>query len=117
MMQKIGGIAVLVGLILAVVGSLLVNENLRMTGILILLFTATIAGYRFIKFSITVPTMDVIGTCVDKKQLTSYYIISFRTGNGVISGQASLKNGSSIEIGEKAKLKVKGPLIIEINKI
>ncbi len=117
MIQKIGGIAVLAGLVLAVAGSFLVNENLKITGILILLFTATIAGYRFIKFSITVPTVDVIGKCVEKKQHTSYYIVSFRTGNGVISGQASLKNGDLIKVGEKAKLKVKGPLIIEINKI
>jgi len=117
LLERIGGIAVLAGLIISVVGSVIENPDLKITGVLILLITATVAGYRFLKFHLTTPSIDLVGICIERKRLSSYYVISFRTGGEIYSGRASLKMGERVKIGEKVRLKVKGPAILEITRI
>jgi hypothetical protein len=116
MLQKLTGIAVLTGLIVSVTGSVLENENMKLAGIIILLMIATLAGYRFLKFSALTPTSNITGTCIGLKRLSTYYELSFRTGAGVYSGQASLKLGNELKIGDRVSLLIKGPVILEINK-
>ncbi len=116
MLQKITGVAVLAGLVISVTGSILVNENMKLAGILMLLVIATLAGYRFLKFSVLTPTSDIIGTCIGLKRFPTYYELSFRTNTGVYSGQARPKIGGGVKIGDRVKLVVKGPVILEINK-
>ncbi len=118
MLERIGGIAVLAGLIISVAGSVIENPDLKITGVLILLITATVAGYRFLKFQLTTPTTDFVGICIERKRLSSYYVLSFRTGGvEIYSGRASLKMGEGVKIGERVSLKVKGPAILEITRI
>jgi hypothetical protein len=116
MLQKLTGIAVLSGLIISVTGSILENENMKLAGIIILLVIATLAGYRFFKFSALTPTSNITGTCIGLKRLSTYYELSFRTGAGVYSGQASLKLGNGLKIGDRVSLLIKGPVILEITK-
>ncbi|HHU85278.1 MAG TPA: hypothetical protein GXZ25_00505 [Peptococcaceae bacterium] len=116
MLERIGGIAVLAGLIISVAGSVIENQDLKITGVLILLITATVAGYRFLKFQLTTPSTDFVGICIERKRLSSYYVLSFRTGGEIYSGRASLKMGEGVKIGERVRLKVKGPVILEIDK-
>lgn len=117
MLGKIAGVVVLAGLVLSVAGAVMGNENIKTTGNLVLLITATVAGYRFLKFYATTPTSEFMGTCIEQKRFSSHYILSFRAGSaGMYSGRASLKLGDQIKIGEKARVKVKGPVILEISK-
>ena len=116
MLQKITGIAVLAGLAISVTGSILVNENMKLAGIVILLVIATLAGYRFLKFSALTPTSNIIGTCIGLKRYSTYYELSFRTSTGVYNGQARLQIGSEHKIGDRVKLVIKGPVILEIHK-
>ena len=116
MLERIGGIAVLAGLIISVAGSVIENQDLKITGVLILLITATVAGYRFLKFQLTTPSTDFVGICIERKRLSSYYVLSFITGGEIYSGRASLKMGEGVKIGERVRLKVKGPVILEIDK-
>ncbi|MGI5941483.1 MAG: hypothetical protein ACOX86_04430 [Pelotomaculaceae bacterium] len=116
MLERVGGIAVLAGLIISVAGSVIENQDLKITGVLILLITATVAGYRFLKFQLTTPSTDFVGICIERKRLSSYYVLSFRTGGEIYSGRASLKMGEGVKIGERVRLKVKGPVILEIDK-
>ena len=117
MLERVAGVAVLAGLILSVVGSVIEHSDLKTSGVLILLITATIFGYRFLKFHVTTPISDFEGICIERKHLSSYYILSFRTGGAEIySGRASLKMGKQVKMGERVKLKVKGPAILEISK-
>jgi len=117
LLERIGSIAVLAGLIISVVGSVIENQDLKTTGVLILLITATVAGYRFIKFHLTTPTSDFEGICIERKRLPTYYALSFRTGGEIYSGRASLRTGEGVKIGEKVRLKVKGPAILEITRL
>jgi hypothetical protein len=116
LLERVGGIAVLAGLIISVAGSVIENQDLKITGVLILLITATVAGYRFLKFQLTTPSTDFVGICIERKRLSSYYVLSFRTGGEIYSGRASLKMGEGVKIGERVRLKVKGPVILEIDK-
>ncbi|MFA4884647.1 MAG: hypothetical protein WC601_02500 [Desulfotomaculaceae bacterium] len=115
-MGRLAGIAVLVGMIMSVTGSFLGNNNLKVSGYLMLLIIATLAGYRYLKFSATTPVSEIAGTCIDLKRLPTHYVLSFRTGSGIYSGQAALKVGSNISKGDSVTLKIKGPVILEINK-
>ncbi len=115
-MGKLAGIAVLTGMIISVTGSFLGNDQLKISGYLILLVIATLAGYRYLRFSTTTPVSEIAGTCVDMKRLSTHYVLSFRTGSGIYSGQANLKVGSNINKGDRVSLKIKGPVILEINK-
>lgn len=118
MLERMAGIVVLAGLILSVAGAVMENQDLKTTGVLILLITATIAGYRFLKFQLTTPTSDFVGICIERKRLSSHYILSFRTGGvEIYSGRASLKMGEGVKTGERVRLKVKGPAILEITRI
>lgn len=116
MLQKLTGIAVLAGLVISVTGSILENENMKMAGIVMLLVIATLAGYRFLKFSVLTPTSNIIGTCIGLKRFPTYYELSFRTSTGVYNGQASPQIGSELKIGDRVKLVIKGPVILEIYK-
>ncbi|NQS75007.1 MAG: hypothetical protein HQP61_00995 [Peptococcaceae bacterium] len=116
MLQKMAGLAVLAGLIITVAGSITVNEDLRLTGIVILLVIATVAGYRLLKFSLLTPTSNIIGTCIGLKRGPTYYELSFRTPSGIYNGQARLQIGRDIQIGDRVKLVIKGPVILEIHK-
>lgn len=116
MLQRITGIAVLAGLVISVTGTILENENMKLAGIVILLVIATLAGYRFLKFSVFTPTSNITGTCIGLKRLPTYYELTFRTGTGVYSGQASLKTGDGLKIGDRVNLLIKGPVILEIRK-
>ncbi|NLI14340.1 hypothetical protein [Pelotomaculum propionicicum] len=116
-MGKLAGIAVLAGMIISVTGSFLGNENLKISGYLILLVIATLAGYRFLRFSATTPVIEITGTCIDLKKLPTHYTLSLRTGVGIYSGQANLKVAGDINKGDKLSLKVKGPVILEAKKI
>lgn len=115
-MGKLAGIAVLTGMIISVTGSFLGNDQLKISGYLILLIIATLAGYRYLKFYGTTPVNEIAGTCIDMKRLSTHYVLSFRTGSGIYSGQANLKVGSNISKGDRVSLKIKGPVILEINK-
>lgn len=117
MLQKLTGIAVLAGLVISVTGSILENENMKLTGIIMLLVIATLAGYRFLKFSALTPTSNISGTCIGIKRLSTYYALSFRTGSGVYYGQAGLKIGNDLKIGDRVSLVIKGPIILEIHNI
>lgn len=118
MLEKIAGFVVLTGLILSVAGALIGHENIKITGNLILLITATIAGYRFLKFYAITPTSEFVGTCIEQKRFSSHYILSFRAGGaGMYSGRAGLKLGEKIKMGERARIKMKGPVILEITKL
>lgn len=118
MLEKTAGIIVLTGLILSVAGFVVGYENIKIAGNLILLITATIAGYRFLKFYATTPTSEFVGTCIEQKRFPSHYILSFRAGAaGMYSGRAGLQLGDQIKMGERARVKVKGPVILEINKL
>lgn len=116
MLQRLTGIAVLAGLVISVTGSILENENLKLSGIILLLVIATLAGYRFLKFSALTPTRTIYGTCIGLKRLSTYYEFSFRTSTGVYNGQASLKIGNDLKIGDRVELVIKGPVILEIRK-
>jgi hypothetical protein len=116
MLQRLAGTAVLAGLVISVIGSILDNENMKLTGVVILLVIATLASYRFFKFSILTPTSNIVGTCVGLKRLSTYYDLSFRTGAGIYSGQASLKIGNDLKIGDRVSLVIKGAVILEIHK-
>jgi hypothetical protein len=117
MLQRLAGISVLAGLVISFIGSILDNESMKLTGIIILLVIATLASYRFLKFTVLTPTSNITGTCVGIKRLSTHYDLSFRTGTGLYSGQANLKIGNDLKIGDKASLVVKGPVILEIHKI
>jgi hypothetical protein len=69
-----------------------------------------------LKFQLTTPSTDFVGICIERKRLSSYYVLSFRTGGEIYSGRASLKMGEGVKIGERVRLKVKGPVILEIDK-
>lgn len=116
MLQKMAGVGVLAGLVISVIGSVLENENMKLAGIVTLLAIATLAGYRFLKFSVFTPTSNITGTCIGLKRLPTYYELSFRTTTGVYNGQAGLKTGSEIKIGDRVRLLIKGPVILEIHK-
>ena len=116
MLQKLTGIAVLAGLVISVTGSILENESIKLAGIVILLVIATLAGYRFLKFSLLTPTSNITGTCIGLKRLPTYYELSFRTVTGVYTGQAGLKAGAEVKMGDRVKLLIKGPVILEIHK-
>jgi hypothetical protein len=116
MLQKLAGIAVLAGLVISLAGSILENESMKLTGVLTLLVIATLAAYRFFKFTVLTPTTKISGTCIGIKRLLTYYELSFRTGAGVYNGQASLKIFSDLKIGDKVSLVTKGPVILEIHK-
>ncbi len=116
MLQKLAGIAVLAGLVISVTGTILENENMKLAGILTLLVIASLAGYRFLKFSVFTPTSNITGTCIGLKRLPTYYELTFRTGTGVYSGQAALKIGNGLKIGDRVNLLIKGPVILEIRK-
>ena len=116
MLQKLAGIAVLAGLVISFTGSILENENMKLTGFVILLVIATLAAYRFFKFSLLTPTTKISGTCIGIKRQLTYYELSFRTGAGVYNGQANLKIVNDLRIGDKVSLVIKGPVIMEIHK-
>jgi len=116
MLQKIAGIAVLAGLVISFTGSILEDENMKLAGVIILLVIATLAAYRFFKFTILTPTTKISGTCIGIKHLLTYYELSFRTGAGVYNGQASLNIFNDLKIGDRVSLVIKGPVILEIHK-
>lgn len=106
------------GLILSVTGSIAGHEMIKTAGNLILLITVTVAGFMFIRFYITTPVIEFLGTCIEQKRYFSHYKITFRSGSsGIFSGRASLHLGENIKIGDKAKVKVKGQSILHINKL
>lgn len=115
-MGRIAGIMVLAGMIISVAGSVLENDNLKLSGYLIVLIIATLAGYRYLKFSVTTPVREIAGTCIELKRLPTHYVFSFRTGSGIYAGQASLKEGANVHKGDRVRLKIKGPVILEIKK-
>lgn len=116
-MEKITGLVVVAGLFLSVAGAVMGYENIKNSGNLILLVIATVAGYRYLKFHATTPTSEFVGTCLEQKRFSTHYVITFRAGGaGKYSGRAAIKLGEQIKMGERARVKVKGPLIIEINK-
>jgi hypothetical protein len=117
MLQRLAGISVLAGLVISFIGSILDNESMKLTGIIILLVIATLASYRYFKFTLLMPTNNITGTCVELKRLSTHYDLSFRTGAGIYTGQASLKIGNDLKIGDRASLVIKGPVILEIHKI
>lgn len=118
MLEKMAGILILAGLVLSVAGSLLGHEDLKMTGTLVLLLTATVAGYRLLKFYVLTSTSEFTGICLEQKRFPSHYLLSFRAGGTeVYSGRASLLLGEKIKMGEKARVKMKGPVILELEKI
>jgi len=118
MLEKLTGLAVLTGLILSVAGAVMNHENIKLTGNLFLLVIATVAGYRFIKFHALNPTREFTGTCVEQKRLPTHYLLTFRTGGaGLYSGRAGLGLGEKIKMGDTARVKVKGQVILEINKL
>ncbi|MDD4335215.1 MAG: hypothetical protein PHY77_06370 [Desulfotomaculaceae bacterium] len=116
MLQKVTGLAVLAGLVISVTGSILVNENMKLAGIVMLLVIATLAGYRLLKFSVLTPTSNIIGTCIGLKRFPTYYELSFRTNAGIYNGQARPQICSELKIGDRVKLVIKGPVILEIYK-
>jgi len=116
--EKLVGIIIMSGLILSVTGSILGHEIIKTTGNLMLLITATIAGFMFLRFYITTPVNEFMGTCIEQKRYFSHYKITFRSGlAGIYTGRASLHLGEDIKIGDKAKVKIKGQSILQINKI
>lgn len=118
MLEKIAGVAVLTGLLLSVVGAVMGYEDIKTAGNLMLLIIATVAGYRYLKFYATTPTGEFLGTCIEQKRFSSHYILTFKTGGtGTYSGRAGLQTGDKIKIGEKARVKVKGNVILEIYKL
>lgn len=118
MLEKLVGLIVLAGLILSVAGSIMSYESIKITGNLVLLITATIAGFMFIRFYVMTPINEFVGTCIEQKRFFSHYILTFRSGgSGIYSGRAGLQLGEKIKIGDKVKVKVKGQNILEINKI
>jgi hypothetical protein len=116
MLQKLAGIAVLAGLVISLTGSVLDNESIKLAGIIILLVIATLAAYRFFKFTLLTPTTKISGTCIGIKRQLTYYELSFRTGTGVYNGHASLKIINDLKIGDRVSLVIKGPVIQEIVK-
>jgi hypothetical protein len=117
MLQRLTGILVLAGLVISFIGSILDHEGMKLTGIIILLVIATLASYRFLKFTVLTPTSNINGTCVGVKRLSTHYDLSFRTGTGLYTGQADLKIGNDLKIGDRASLVIKGPVILEIHKL
>ncbi|MDD2554599.1 MAG: hypothetical protein PHP51_08515 [Desulfotomaculaceae bacterium] len=116
MLRKLTWIAVLAGMVISVAGSILVNENMKLAGIVILLVIATLAGYRFFKLSVLTPTSNIIGTCIGLKRYPTYYDLSFQTSAGVYNGQARPQICNELKIGDRVKLVIKGPVILELNK-
>jgi len=114
--EKLTGILILGGIILSVTGSVIDNDSYEIAGVL-LLTIATLAGYRYLKFYALTPTRELTGICLEQKRFSSYYLLSFRVGGAeVYTGRANLQLGEKIKLGERANLKVKGPVILEINK-
>ncbi len=118
MLEKIAGVTVLTGLVLSVVGAVIGNENMKTTGNLVLLIIATIAGYYYLRYYVRNPVREFSGTCIEQKPFSAYYILSFRIGGGgIYTGRASPRMSEKVKIGDKAKIKVKGKFILEVNKI
>ncbi|MCL6634790.1 MAG: hypothetical protein K6T29_03345 [Peptococcaceae bacterium] len=118
MLEKLAGPMVLAGLILSVAGSVMEREEIKITGTLVLLIIATVAGYRFLKFHAMNPTREFIGTCIEQKKFPVHYILTFRTGSaGVYSGRAGLQLGEKVKMGETFRIKVKGNIILEIDRL
>jgi hypothetical protein len=114
MLEKLAGIIVITGLILAVSGEIINSSQMRTYGILILLATVTVAGIRFFRFHLTNPAVELVGVCIEYKRLATHCVLSIRTGwSDVYYGQASLKTGAGIKAGDKIRVKVKGRYIIE----
>lgn len=118
MLEKFTGIVILAGIVLSVYGAVINREDLKITGVVVLLTIATVAFYRYLKFYALTPTRELTGICLEHKRIASHYILSFKTGSGeVYAGRAGLQLGENIKLGERARLKVKGPVILEINKL
>ncbi len=118
MLEKIAGLTVLTGLILSVAGAVVDNENMKTTGNLVLLVIATMAGYYYLRYYVRNPVREFSGTCIEQKPFSTYYVLSFRIGNGgIYTGRASSRTSKKVKIGDKAKIRVKGKFILDVNKI
>lgn len=116
MLEKLAGIVVIIGLILSVAGEVINSNQIKTYGILLLLATVTVAGIRFIRFYLTNPVVELEGVCIEYKPLSTHCVIAIRTGwSDVYYGQASLKTGAGIKVGDKIKVKVRGRYILEAN--
>lgn len=114
MLEKLAGIIVISGLILAVVGEVVNSNQIKIYGILLLLATVTVAGIRFIRFYLTNPVVELDGVCIEHKRFPTHCVISIRTGwSDVYYGQASLKTAAGIKVGDKIQVKVRGRYILE----
>jgi len=118
MLEKLAGLAVVSGLILSVGGEIINSNQIKTAGILLLLATVTMAGIRFIRFHLNNPEVELVGVCIERKRLPSHFMLSIRTGwSEVYYGQASLKTGDGIKVGDKVKVKVRGKYILEASII
>lgn len=116
--QRLIGIFILTGMIMSVFGSITYNENMQRTGVLLLLAMITIIVYRYLKFYALNPIKEFTAICLEQKKLPSHYEIKFRViGADTYEGQARLELGEQIKLGDRVKLKVKGPVILEFTKI
>ncbi|TEB06839.1 hypothetical protein Psch_00372 [Pelotomaculum schinkii] len=118
MLEKLAGIIVILGLILSVVGEFINSNQIRTYGILLLLATVTVAGIRYIRFHLHNPAVEFEGVCIEYKRLSTHCVLSIRTGwSDVYYGQASLKTGAGIKVGDKIKVKVRGRYILEVSHL
>jgi hypothetical protein len=118
MLEKLAGIIVISGLVLSVTGEIINSNQIRTYGILLLLGMVTVAGIRFIRFHFTNPAIELVGVCIENKRLSTHCVLSIRTGwSDVYYGQASLKTGAGIKVGDKIKVKVKGRYILEASNL
>lgn len=118
MLERFIGVFVFLGLVLAVGGEIANSDPIMSAGLLLLLVTATAAGIKYVRFHLTTPVIELSGVVIEYKSLPTYCILSLRTGlSGVYHGQASLKTGAGIVVGDKIKVKVKGKYILEAEKV
>lgn len=118
MLEKLAGIIVIMGLILSVVGEFMNANQIKTYGILLLLATATVAGIRYIRFYLNNPVVEFEGVCIEYKRLPTHCVLSIRTGwSDVYYGQAGLKTGAGIKVGDKIKVKVRGRYILEVSRL
>jgi len=118
MKGRLISLAVLAGMILSFAGAAFGQEKLKNIGNLSLLVIATIAGYHFLRFQLLNPAREITGVCLNKVRFGSGCRITFKTGSGeLFTGESGPAQGGKIKIGEKARFKVKGCNIVEIEKI
>jgi len=118
MWEKLAGVFVILGLILSVVGEFINSQQIRTYGILLLLVTFTVVGIKLIRFHLTNPAIELVGVCIENKRFPTHCVLSIRTGwSDLYCGQASLKNGAGIKVGDKIKVKVKGRYILEASNL